>query len=344
MIECIIVDDHCDIVPFIHALYRSKKLSFSHPPPNMLHFDSHSDLSLPPSPTLDWLDKEALYRLLHSPGGISEFLIPLLYMRLLASLTWIHPPWTNHSHNCSKGPIRMKVGDSKIDNLAKSSWIHQDYIDDGSISLEENMIPSTTRDILVSVHDSSDVIKEDDNIVEDDWILDICLDYFIVSNPFLVDLRCSLGRDGFNESEIDSCIDILLFIISSFSFRQQTRTLSSSLTPDEILKLRHDTLLEWKRFHSIIVDDDDNSSICCNDQDIWMEYLTFQVRMSSSTRESLGADPLILLLPHHLSSPEEIDRQMERLKEICERRKNPPVAVTIARSLDDGYVPRRSVV
>ena len=58
-IETAIVEDHCDVVPFIYAYYRHKKIRQS---ALMVHFDSHPDLSVPSGKfsISDWRNSETL--------------------------------------------------------------------------------------------------------------------------------------------------------------------------------------------------------------------------------------------------------------------------------------------
>ena len=44
-LPCCLVDDHCDAVPFLHALWKTKRIQFDHLA--LLHVDSHPDLVVP---------------------------------------------------------------------------------------------------------------------------------------------------------------------------------------------------------------------------------------------------------------------------------------------------------
>ena len=74
-IPCCIVDDHCDVIPFLHACWQAKKIQFADLA--LLHVDSHPDLVVPACSVTEMHDKELLYDLLEETGGISEFILPL---------------------------------------------------------------------------------------------------------------------------------------------------------------------------------------------------------------------------------------------------------------------------
>jgi hypothetical protein len=75
-------EDHCDILPFLNACVRAKLMPIEGV--EMLHFDSHPDMSIPSAwPTSEWAQKQFPEQLMGSLSGISEFLVPLLYTRRL---------------------------------------------------------------------------------------------------------------------------------------------------------------------------------------------------------------------------------------------------------------------
>jgi hypothetical protein len=78
-LHCCLVEQHSDIVPFLFALMREKMV----PMENVLfvHFDAHPDL-MPISKPFnfeDTKDPNKLIEILEEPGGISEFILPLVY-------------------------------------------------------------------------------------------------------------------------------------------------------------------------------------------------------------------------------------------------------------------------
>jgi hypothetical protein len=76
-VHCCIVEDHCDILPFLRACWRKKLFTSSDL--LLIHFDAHPDLAVPSTTTVqDWLNLDQLHDTLSEDEcGISEFLIPL---------------------------------------------------------------------------------------------------------------------------------------------------------------------------------------------------------------------------------------------------------------------------
>ena len=89
LIPCCIVDDHCDIIPFLQACWRSKKIPFNGL--KIIHFDSHADLGLPATKVKDFLCKKRLEEILSTEDGISEFILPLVCCGHFDEINWIYP-------------------------------------------------------------------------------------------------------------------------------------------------------------------------------------------------------------------------------------------------------------
>ncbi len=72
-----IVDDHCDIIAFLHALWKKKAIPFNGL--YLCHVDAHPDLSINSTcTTVNFNKLEYLYDLLDtSEGAISEFILPM---------------------------------------------------------------------------------------------------------------------------------------------------------------------------------------------------------------------------------------------------------------------------
>lgn len=62
MIHGCVVEDHCDIIPFLLASWRAKKLPIKNA--CMIHFDSHPDLSIPKQNMKTWSNLKQVYELL----------------------------------------------------------------------------------------------------------------------------------------------------------------------------------------------------------------------------------------------------------------------------------------
>lgn len=205
-IPCCIIDDHCDLIPFLHALWRTKKLNYS----NLFffHIDSHPDL-VPPIPSSsadniccnDLQNISILYDLLNTPGSISEFIIPLYINQHITNMIWLHP---SSSQQFLNQKYQFYVGD--IDNNRGIGVTLQEsyYYDEGLVydindltnikpinfisCIDKEFIPYTCSTSIPSLSTLGEKKLTT-------WILDICLDYFTVCNPFRVDLEQMLVKE-----------------------------------------------------------------------------------------------------------------------------------------------------
>ena len=285
IIECCLVEDHCDIVPFIQSLLRAKKIKNA--PYRMLHFDSHPDLSLPTNQTNthDWKDLNKLWDILNqSESGISEFIIPSICSNIISTLTWVKPSWSLQfgvgSHRFTVGNIKHKsntVADmnnmhaalsssshkSVSDNdrlVAAISTIHAYYLGDHVICDDEDMIPTDKFNIIFNVVEltsdncasisppsnnssNNNNINDDSNSNCEEWMLDICLDYFSTYNPFILELQSLLlpYLSSFHLSSITHLLPKPLpttpFTLFSTTATTTTPTTSSSTDPSFICDL-----------------------------------------------------------------------------------------------------------
>lgn len=83
-----IVEDHNEVLPYIHRAIGSHHLPFS----NLVfvHFDSHPDMLIPKDmPADDTFNKEILYENI----SIENWIMPMIYAGHLSVILWVKPPW-----------------------------------------------------------------------------------------------------------------------------------------------------------------------------------------------------------------------------------------------------------
>ena len=119
-IPCCVVNDHCDILPFVCACIRANKLSTE---ALMVHFDAHPDLSVPTPAALEYDTVQAwnspgdiYYDVLSSEGSISEFLLPMMYQRWLATVLWVRSPWCDQIRD---GQYNFRCGNVNVKEQAR---------------------------------------------------------------------------------------------------------------------------------------------------------------------------------------------------------------------------------
>lgn len=211
-----IIEEHTEALEVLSLCARRKLIQ-----PRkccMVHFDSHPDLScfdnILPEHITD--RTELCHRLRNSEDGISSFILPALSMGLLNNVVWVRPPWTDQ---IPIGEHRLTFGWVKREHELKMA-IATDlpyWRDDGhSVSCPDDLLHSTTFTLSVmeleqwgrqregdstcngKIPTADDASKEvallDDNPtpkrqrterrhVPEEWVLDICLDYFSCANP-----------------------------------------------------------------------------------------------------------------------------------------------------------------
>jgi UPF0489 domain len=140
-ILCGVVDDHSDIVPFLQAAWRAKKIPFQFD--FFLHFDSHADLGLPSSISnvKDFSNSTILLDKLNEPSGISEFILPLVYNGHFNRIYWIHPPDIDaiYDNTGSNGILSYLIGNCARDQIVGVTLQHPYYFDDGLVYAAEDL-------------------------------------------------------------------------------------------------------------------------------------------------------------------------------------------------------------
>jgi len=152
-LHCAVVDDHCDVIPFLQAAFRRKLLPVTGRLA-MVHLDAHPDLAVPAAASMAALeDVDKLYDVLCEEGGISEFILPLFANGLLGQVTWVRSPWCGEPYPNqgwgSQEYSAFKMGDvsqrtqertathGALGVTQRSSY----YLDDGAVYAE---VPSIT--------------------------------------------------------------------------------------------------------------------------------------------------------------------------------------------------------
>eukprot|EP01041_Mallomonas_annulata_P010697 gene10697-22336_t len=134
-IPCCIVDDHCDVIPFLQALWRSKKIPFGDI--FLLHVDSHADLGLPKVDSTNTYKERSFFEdLLVSDNGISEFILPLVCNGHVNHICWLHPKFVNEMN--FKNPTSFEIGNTASGTVGVTLQ-HPYYYEDGVVYTSEEL-------------------------------------------------------------------------------------------------------------------------------------------------------------------------------------------------------------
>lgn len=260
-IYCCIVDDHCDIIPFLFSCYKFKKISLTS---NLFfHIDSHPDLIPPQTNINNYQNIELLYNILDNQNGISEFILPLIINKHINYIIWLHQNWSKQFQN--DGNNFFILGNNIINHLPCVNLHESYYYDEGIVYSideikEQNNVPFYTitntnferflQDIpsLLSSINSSNLSNLSNSSttssttsstissiqitqLKTSWILDICLDYFTVSNPFLLDLEQHLKETS--EISMKNIIESIQDMFNGIRFRSNDDNSTNNITLSE---------------------------------------------------------------------------------------------------------------
>ena len=222
-INVIIVESHQHALEHYHATIRKQKLF--HRSWQMIHFDAHPDLACP-SPNIpaascfvprqtfvvsssNQQEGSNLYELLDlSPSGIAEWILPLVLAANLRMVEWIRPEFSSQlplgRHEMKVGAYDNSIKDYKSINsfldLPQTAKVKTDlklpyYLDDASVVPSNELVLARHLELHVTCLEEdnpmaslTELYKEEDGEEEEEWALDICLDYFSCLNPFLKDI------------------------------------------------------------------------------------------------------------------------------------------------------------
>jgi len=170
-----------------HALIRTNHLSMEID--CVVHVDSHPDMMLPKGDfSVIEADPRLLYESLEaSQGGIAEWLLPAFFLGHCSRLVWLRAVWCDQLQD---GESEFFIGIHKKDGSIRVTSREPYFMDEPNThaSLDELERVRKVTLLVVSVTDPrcgelvKSFIGKDESSSK--WLLDICLDYFAVSNPF----------------------------------------------------------------------------------------------------------------------------------------------------------------
>lgn len=218
-IPLVIVESHHHVLEHVHDAIRRRKLF--NKPWSMLHFDAHPDLACTVvSPAIACFtprhfsagdgtggeNANNLYEMLDSTTtGIAEWIMPLVLAANLSRIEWVKPKISKQlplgMHDFAVGAEAERPEEIITflhlpwESRIKVDWRHPYYLDDNSVVNSEKLALKRNLKLFVSELPSNSnvfgVPSMSDSIGDDDeqWMLDICLDYFVCKNPYVTDIE-----------------------------------------------------------------------------------------------------------------------------------------------------------
>lgn len=329
-IPIFIVDYHNDVLEFIYRCLASRHLPFENN--TLLHFDSHPDMVISREiPASSAFDKETMLAEL----SIENWIMPACYAGHFNRVIWVKNSWCNQM---PIGKYSFKVG-HKDDKISVDCCL--DYF----IS-EGNYCPSSeleqAKDLELQVVNADVVEKPDPKRLLSSadaatYILDIDLDFFSTSNPFLEiykDANCYMQLSDIFHFESATEANVmgttekrkqqLEALKSIFEYLEEKRTFDGLERPST-------EIVSQEVFEKIEKLADSLQKVYADDEIDWL--LIFD---SGSTTDTNG-------LPHHISTENELKSYYSQFKEFLENLPHPPVLITMACSAEDDYCPRNQV-
>ena len=371
-IYVVVVESHQHVLEHIHSILRQRRALKSW---SMLHFDAHPDLACPNVPAMSCFnprhecDEKDLYeRLDATSSGIAEWILPLVLAGGLSHVHWIKPPESGQipqgQHEYHVGawipqseerPVVSSFLDLPASARVRVDWNHSYYLDDASVVPIDELQLAKKLNLTVSNVPTGDEMspekeqsqldhsEEAPTMFHDNWLLDICLDYFACLNPFLTDIEAidpafaqalinmvtsTCLHDGANNEVI---LEPSRYERDLLDFRTHLRNLLQEKGGDSMIKLlrfyesnEHGRLLMQELLH-FLTSSPDPATLTT----LAVEAIS-NLSMPHDPKDSLPA------------LEESVSQRLEyvSLKLRCTRKKHGnPFLITIARSTNDGFTP-----
>lgn len=219
------------------------------------------------------------------------------------------------------------------------------------------------------------------------WMLDVCLDYFITSNPFIEELKTALQQLPALVDDVPTHVALIVDMFKHVLWRQFPSSndalsshaacgcdnctqqwtdfesmssrrlrrleflstlewvlgLESSTSPPELKKKRTESLCSQK----VATSESLHQFYCLQHAATVDKFMLLVSQLPVQLRQSILSANFQYLLPHHSSTPEEIDAMLLQFKHMLLESplggptylQRPPVVITIAKSVVDGFTP-----
>ncbi|XP_050334974.1 UPF0489 protein C5orf22 homolog [Bactrocera neohumeralis] len=332
-IPIFIADYHNDVLEFIYRCLATRHLPLEN---NILiHFDSHPDMVISREiPASASYDKETMLAEL----SIENWIMPACYAGHFNRVIWLKNSWCQQ---IPLGKYNFKIG-HKNDKISVDCPLDY-FISEGNYCDTKELLDTRNMELQVinvdtssssAPIDTAQFIKEADG---PNFVLDIDLDFFSTSNPFLEiykDANCyeQLSDIFHFEPEVKDCGGTterrklqLEALKKIFEHLEETRTLDGLTPAPDPNIIAPET---YARIENLA------KSLQKHYADDEIDWLL--IYDSGSTTDTNG-------LPHHISTSKELEQYIGQFKCLLQNLPTPPVLITMACSAEDDYCPKHQV-
>ncbi|XP_017037670.1 UPF0489 protein C5orf22 homolog [Drosophila kikkawai] len=337
-IPVFIVDYHNDVLEFIYRCLGTRHLPLEN---NILvHFDSHPDLVIPRHIAASAaFDKDTMLNEL----SIENWIMPTLYAGHFNRIVWLKNSWCQQ---LPTGRHQFKVG-HKEDRIGVDCPLDY-FIADGNYCTTDDLQEAKSVELQVHDADNENLDPKEFLALEDapGFVLDIDLDFFSTSNPFLEIYK---DADCYNQLKEIFHFESVEKIKSSgtATIADYMATADRRQTQLDALKQIFWHLEEERTFEGLekpdekVITPEIYAKIVSLAEQLQEKYPDDEIDWhlifdSGSTTDNNG-------LPHHISTAEELESYFGNFKKFIERLPVPPVAITMAHSAQDDYCPQDQV-
>lgn len=348
-IPIFVVEDHNDVLEFIYRCLGARRIPFYGN--KIIHFDSHPDMTIPKYMPAEYCqDKVKLLDNL----SIENWLMPTAYAGHIDQMIWMKPEWANQ---IGDGDYEFRIGDHDS-YIRCDSWLEY-FLSEGTYQPRCNL--NNQRLINLRVFTLTDTLLADQessanqsqmrqvefqNCVDsanEQFILDIDLDFFSTANPF----RQMLSDGIYND------------VKRLFKGRFFDRTFDSHSSEKELMaftKERSDFIDALEKVFQQLQENVDEKdldiprTLSAHTREIFdlirnvrEEYKETPEIAWISTIFNAGCTFDTNDLPHHISTNDEIRRMVHMFKRFLKGLLYSPCIITISRSSDDDYCPTEQV-
>lgn len=350
-----ICEYHDEALRCLHHGIRRKRIPFTDL--TMVHLDAHPDLSASSTLAAETV-LESPHDLYHAlrvdTGGIAQWILPAVYGGHFHCVWWVRPSW---AHQIQDGDYDVLVGRAKHaaattgaangDDKPLVETIHiscsQPYfVEDGIYCPETQLTSAKPLRLMVSELPTCErlpflgtVGTERDQRVAGAWTLDVCLDFFACGNPFLKHVRPSIAAP-------------FAAVQNAAQFRQgSVSDARAFLATREAFEKAYNVLLQQGASGV-----DSVESLGAFLPEAARAKLLSDVHAALGDARALEVQELLeagdmVTLPVHPTQEAELQERLSAFEDFVQRLcadsalGSKPAAVTIARSVVDGFCPMR---